>query len=100
MYCNDQQKYIGKNRELIEKAQFSDQEWRRVKTIYDEQMQASLENLKSENLPAEIDNSIKVIYDHYKNYMDQQDVDTKTLERMAMLNKSSGIRLNSTFLIE
>ena len=63
-------------------------------------MQASLENLKSENLPAEIDNSIKVIYDHYKNYMDQQDVDTKTLERMAMLNKSSGIRLNSTFLIE
>ena len=100
MYCNDQQKYIGKNRELIEKAQFSDQEWRRVKTIYDEQMQASLDNLKSENLPAEIDNSIKIIYDHYKNYMDQQDVDTKTLERMAMLNKSSGIRLNSTFLIE
>ena len=100
MYCNDQQRYIGKNRELIEKAQFSDQEWRRVKTIYDEQMQASLENLKSENLPAEIDNSIKVIYDHYKNYMDQQDVDSKTLERMAMLNKSSGIRLNSTFLIE
>ena len=63
-------------------------------------MQASLENLESESLPAEISNSVKVIFDHYKKYMDQQDVDSKTLERMAMLNKSSGIRLNSTFLIE
>ena len=63
-------------------------------------MQASLENLNSESLPTEINNSVKIIYDHYKKYMDQQDVDSKTLERMAMLNKSSGIRLNSTFLIE
>ena len=100
MYCDESHRYLGKNRELIEKAQFADQEWRRIKTIYDEQIQDSLDRLKGQHLPGEINKSISDIYDYYKKYSDQQDVDSKTVERMAMLNKSSGIRLNSTFVIE
>ena len=92
MYCSGHQRYTGKNRDLIERAQFADQEWRRLKEIYDEKMETTMAQLDKEALPTEVKESIKEIYNHYKKYMDQQDVDEKTIEKMNLLNKQSGVR--------
>ena len=61
---------MGKNRDLIERAQFSNEEWCRLKGIYNERMEAGLTQLRGEALPSAISNGIAGIYEYYKKYVD------------------------------
>ena len=55
LYCTGQsRKYLGKNRDLIEKAQFSREKWHRIKEKYDAAMSAKIEEIQNENLPKSV----------------------------------------------
>ena len=46
LYCSDpEQKYIGKNRDLIERAQFAGDKWRKTKETYDRNMAKMMESM-------------------------------------------------------
>ena len=46
LYCNEKNsKYMGKNRELIERAQFSREKWHQVKEKYDKIMQMKIQEV-------------------------------------------------------
>ena len=76
MYCkNDEDKYIGKNRDLIERAQFGGDKWRRAKELYDAKMASIMKKIQSENIPDEVKASIKNVYSHYIKYVEVKDLD-------------------------
>ena len=76
MYCkNDDDKYIGKNRDLIERAQFGGDKWRRAKEMYDAKMAGIMKKIKKENIPEQVKASIMNIYAHYIKYVEVKDLD-------------------------
>lgn len=63
-----------------------------MKGIYNEKMDEGLAQVKKEALPAEVTRGVNDIYVHYKKYMDVQDVEENTFEKMMLIYKQSGYR--------
>ncbi len=48
LYCNDERKYTGKNRDLIERALFGHTEWRKIKDNCNEKMEKRMKYVRAE----------------------------------------------------
>ena len=62
LYCKEGRKYIGKNRDLIERARFGDTEWCKLKGEFNEKMERRMQHVKDEHLPHTMKKTIDEIY--------------------------------------
>ena len=75
MYCKDQQKYSGKNRDLIERALFGNSEWMKLKEKLKEAMAKKMSKIERERFPPHINQTINQLYEHFCKYMEIKDLD-------------------------
>ena len=88
LYCADgdnNPRYMGKNRDLIERAQFGTDDWRRAKVAYDSAMAATMASIEGENIPAEVKKSIQLIYGHYQKYALVRDLDDRAAHQLGRI---------------
>ena len=75
LYCKDGEKYITKNKDLIERARFGKTQWQQLKEECNHKMGKRMKSLENEKLPPALRNSIMQIYSHYKEFLDIEDID-------------------------
>ena len=82
LYAQQENKYIGKHRDLIERAKFGNTEWRRMKEEMDEKMAKRMRIIEDQNLPVSLKRSIDKMYAHYNKFMDVKDAQMVMVEVM------------------
>ena len=87
LYCDEGSKYIGKNRDLIERALFGDTEWCKLKDECNEKMARRMKYVAEEQLPTTMKKLIDEIYSHYNKFLEIQDIDKNTAETIMKIFK-------------